>query len=234
MKQSKRILFFTLTVAGFALLECVLTALLSPHVADSLFLSRTFPYLARLLAVIPPFLALGAAVEAIRVRGLGYSLLFIGIYAATSLFSQIPLSLIEYSEAYSAPYAILLLSYMLSAAVTALIFLLALLLGYTLFMQSEQVSEDTPLFSLKGRDARVLLLVSGLLTLYHLIREGIDVVLYLKNKMYIIAGEDILSILFSFCFFLALGAFCFTVGRVAERLFPTMPRREHSEEEDYV
>ena len=69
MKQSKRILFFTLTVAGFALLECVLTALLSPHVADSLFLSRTFPYLARLLAVIPPFLALGAAVEAMSYYG---------------------------------------------------------------------------------------------------------------------------------------------------------------------
>lgn len=234
MKQSRTILFFALTVLGFSLLECVLTALLAPHVSESLFLSRTFPYLARLLAVIPPFLALGAAVEAIRVRGFGYSVLFIGVYAAISLFSQIPLSLIAYSEAYSAPYALFLFSYMLSTAVTALLFFLILLLGYMLFMQSEQVSEDTPLFSLAGRDARVLFLASALLTVYHIIRETVDVAAYIKDKMSIITGEDILSMLFSYCFFLALGAFCFLTGRLSERLFPTLPPKEIGEENDYV
>lgn len=234
MKQSKRILIFALSVAGFALLECLLTALLSPHISESLFLTRIFPYLARLLAVIPPFLALGAAVNAIRVRGLGYSLLYLGIYAAIALFSQIPLSLISYSEEYSAPYALLLLSYMLSAALTALLLLFALLLGYALFMQSEHPSEDTPLFSVAGRDARMVLLTSSLLTLYHLIREAIDVVSYLKDKMYIITGEDVLSMLFSFCFFIALGVFCFFVGRISGRLFPTALKEEKGDEDDYV
>ena len=234
MKQSRCLLLFSLTVGGFALVECLLTALLSPYVAESLFLSRSFPYLARLLAVIPPFLAFGAAVEAIRVRGLGYSLIFLGIYAGISLFFQIPLSLIDYSEFYSAPYVLLLLSYMLSAAVTALLFLFALLLGYALFMQNDLSTEDTPLFSLKGHDARALFLASGLLTLYHIIREIIDVTLYLRDKMYIITGEDVLSILFSFCFFLALGVFCFLVGRTSGRLFQALPPEEISDEDDYI
>lgn len=234
MKQSKQFLFFTLTVLGFALLECLLTAILSPYLSESLFLSRTFPFVARVLAVIPPFLALGAAVEAIRVRGLGYSMIFIGIYAMIALLSQIPLSLISYTEDLSAPYALLLFTYMLSAAVTALLLFLALLLGYMLFMQNETTSEDTPILSLEGRDARVLLLVSAILTLYHLIRETIDIVGYIRDQMNIVSGDDVLSIILTICFFLALGVFCFVTGRVAGRLFPTSLPEEIGDEKDYV
>ncbi|MBE6655592.1 MAG: hypothetical protein E7609_01820 [Ruminococcaceae bacterium] len=234
MKQSKQILFFTLSVVGFATFECLLTALLSPLVEESLFLSRIFPYAARLLAVIPPFLALGTAVGAIRVRGLGYSLLFIGIYAAVSLFAQIPISLFAYSEADSAPYALLLFSYMLSAAVTALLFLFALLLGYAIFLQNERVSEDTPLFSLQGKDARALALAAALLTLYHLIREVIDIFGYVRDNLYIVAWEDLLFMLLSLFFFLALGVFCFCTGRVAECIFSTAPSLPASEEDDFI
>ena len=234
MKQNKRILFFILTVLGFSLLECLLTALLSPLVTESLFVSRVFPYFTRLLAVIPPFLALGAATEAIRVRGLGYATLYIGIYAAHSLLAQIPLSLIVYTESYSAPYGTVLFSHMLSATVTALLFFLFLLLGYAVFMQSERVSEDTPIFSCRGRDARVILLASAILTLYHGLRELIDFFVYLRDKLYIVSGEDLLSILFSICFFLALGVFCFFTGRLSERFFPTLPPEEITGEDDFI
>lgn len=234
MKQSKQILFFSLSIVGFAVLECLLTALFSPLLEESVFLTRVFPYVARVLAVIPPFLALGTAVGAIRVRGLGYSFLFIGIYAAVALFSQIPLSLFSYSAADSAPYGLLLLSYMLSGGATVFLFALALLLGYALFMQNERVSEDTPFFSLLGNDARVLALAAALLTVYHIVREVIDIFVYLKEHLYIIAGADLLSMVLSLFFFLALGVFAFVTGRAAERLFPTSLPSEPTEEDDFI
>ena len=234
MKQSKQILFFTLTVALFAAIECVLTALLAPLLAESLFLTRVFPFIARLLAVIPPFLAIGTAVGAIRVRGLAYSFVFLGIYAGISLLSQIPLSFFAYSASDSAPYALLLFSYMLSAAVTALLFVLALLLGYALFMQGKRISVDTRLFSLEEGAARTVALASALLTLYHIIREIIDIFVYFKEKLYIVTGEDIFSMALSLLFFLALGVFCFSVGRVSERVLPTAPPAEASVEEDFI
>ena len=234
MKQSKQILFFTLSIVGFAVLECLLTALLSPMLEESVFLTRVFPYVARTLAVIPPFLALGAAVDAIRVRGLGYSFLFIGIFAVVTLFSQIPLSLFSYSAADSAPYGILLLSHMVSGIVTVLLFALALLLGYALFMQNERVSEDTPFFSLAGNDARVLALAATLLTVYHIVREVIDIFVYLKEHLYIIVGTDLFSMVLSLFFFLALGVFAFVTGRAAERFFPTVPPEEPAPEDDFV
>ena len=233
MKRSRSFLFFTLSIFGLAVLECLLTGLLSPHLEDSLFLSRVFPYVARVLAVIPPFLALGATVEAIRVRGLGYSLIYMGIYAGITLFAQIPLSLISYSPANSAPYAVILFSYMLVALVTVLLFVLSLLLGYAIFMQNDRVSEDTPLFSLKGNDARALMLAAALLTAYHVIREIVSVFKYLKDKMYIVTGEDLFSMLFSLLFFFALGVFCFLVGRVSGRVFPTPPLTEN-EGSDFI
>ena len=234
MKPSKQILFFTLSVAGFAALECLLTAFLSPLVEESLFLSRSFPYIARLLAVIPPFLALGTAVEAIRVRGLGYAYIYMGIYAGVTLFAQIPLSLVAYDPSYSAPYAVLLLSYMLSAVVTVALFSLFLLLGYALFMQNETASEDTPIFSLQGKDARVLALGAALLTLYHLILEGIGIVEYINDRLGIITGEDLFSMAFSILFFSALGVFCFLVGRISSRLFPAPYAIEGKEEDDFI
>lgn len=234
MKQSRSFLFFALSIVGFAVLECLLTALLSPNLEDSLFLSRVFPYVARVLAVFPPFLALGAAVEAIRVHGLGYSLIYMGIYAGVTFFEQIPLSLISYSPANSAPYAVILLSYMLVAFVTVLLFFLALLLGYAIFMQNEIVSEDTALFSLKGNDARVLALAAALLTAYHIIQEIVDIFAYLKDKLYIITGEDLFAMLLSILFFLLLGVLCFCVGRVSGRLFPTPIAIEATEDDDLI
>ena len=233
MKQSKQFLFFTLTLVGFAALECVLTALLSPLLEESLFLTRVFPFLARVLAVIPPFLALGTAVGAVRTRSFSYGLAFFGIYATVTLFFRIPLSLIEYSPVYSAPYAVLLLSYMLSAIVTVLLFFLLLLLGYAIFLRDGE-AVDAPLLSLRGGDAKALALAACVLTLYHLVREVIDIFAWAKDNLYIISAEDLISMLSSLLFFLLLGVLCFTTGRVAQRVFKTLPPVEPSDEGDFI
>ncbi len=233
MKQSRLFLFFTLTLCGFAVLECVLTALLSPLMEESLFLTRVFPFVARALAVIPPFLAIGTAVGAIRTRSLSFGLAFFGIYAAVTLFFQIPLSLIAYSPAGSAPYALLLVSYLLSAAVTVLLFFLALLLGYAIFLREGEAT-DAPLLSLRGGDARALALIACILTLYHLVREVIDIFAWAKNNLYIISAEDLISMLFSLFFFLCLGVFCFLTGRIAERVFQAAPPNDVTDEGDFI
>ena len=233
MKQSKQFLLFSLTLFGFAAVECVLTALLSPLLEDSLFLTRTFPFVARALALIPPFLTLGTAVGATRVRSLSYALSFFGIYAAVTLFFQIPLSLLAYSPANSAPYAILLLSYMISALATVLLFFLSFLLAYAIFLK-EGEGENAPLFSLNGGEARAVALCALILTLYHLVREVIDIFAWARDNLYIISAEDLISMLFSLFFFLVLGAFCFATGRVATHLFPTAPLEEITDEDDSV
>lgn len=234
MKPSKQFLFFTLTVFGFAAVECVLTAFLSPMLEESLFLTRVFPFVARVLAVIPPFLAIGTAVGAVRTRSFSYGLAFFGIYAAVLLFSQIPLSLLAYSPESSAPYAVLLLSYMISATVTALLFFLALLLGYAIFLRDGEYTESTPLLSLRGGSARAIALVACILTLYHLVLEVIGIFTWAKENLYIISAEDLISMLFSLLFFLLLGVFCFVTGRVAELVFKTAEPEELTDEGDFI
>ena len=98
MKQSKQLLFYTLILCFFFALECVLTAVFSPLLAKTVFLSTVLPFVFRLFAVIPPFLALGLAFSSARIRSLPYALLFIGIYATASLFAQIPLSLLAFAS----------------------------------------------------------------------------------------------------------------------------------------
>ena len=233
MKQLKQFLLFGLTLFGFAALECVLTLLLSPLLEDSLFLTRVFPFAARVLAVIPPFLTFGVAVAAVRVRSLSYALSFFGIYATISLFFQIPLSLFNYTPANSAPYAVMMLSYMISAAITVLFFLLVFLLSNTLFLR-DGGKDDGAILSLRSGEARAVLTMAVLLTVYHLIREVIDIFAWAKENLYIIAAEDLISMLFSFLFFLALGVFCYAVGRVGGKLFPTLPPEEVTDENDFI
>ena len=232
MKQSKQLLFYTLILCFFFALECVLTAVFSPLLAKSVFLSTVLPFVFRLFAVIPPFLALGLAFSSVRIRSLPYALIFIGIYATVALSSQIPLSLLAFAEAESGSYVTILFSYMLTAALTALLFLFFFLLGYALFLQGDTKTERK-FFTLADSEARALALSALLLGVYTLVREIIDMISYAKDKLYILTGEDIVSMIASILFFTALGFFTFFIARIAPHILPTLPI-EINEEDDYI
>ena len=232
MKQSKQLFLFTLILLSFSLLECVFTAVFSPMLEKSVFLSTVLPFVFRLFAVTPPFFALGLAFAALHVRSFSYGLSFLGIYAMVALITQIPLSLLAFVSAESASYGPILFSYMLTATLTALLFLLFFLLGYALFLQGD-TRDSNAVFTLACGDARAMALSASLLTLYTLIREIVDMIAYAKDKLFVLTGEDILSMAFSLLFFTALGVFCFLVGRIAGRILPTIPL-EINEEDDYV
>ncbi len=224
MKASRQILVFSFVLLGFWLLSPAVTALSGVLPADSIFLSQLFLYFSRLLTAIPPFFMLGVATGALRVRGTAYAVALVGIYAGLDLFLQVPLTLLAYdSAASSAPFWLILLSELLSSALSCAIFLLFLVLGYALFMQGRQCDKTAPLFSLRDGSARVLGLCALAFTLYHLIYEIIDMVSYASDKLYILSSEDILDMGISLLFFLFLGFFVFFVARLSERLLPTPP-----------
>ncbi len=225
MKLSKQILSFSLILAAFSLLECAVAVLFPRGIATgSLAFDMLFYYLFQALAVIPPFLALGVSVGAIRARGFSFALVFVGIYAAIDLFVQVPLSLLAYTEAYSAPYGVLLLTYMLSSAVFSAVLLLSLLLGYALFMRGKGDSAAGGIFSLRDGGARVLCLSAGIFTAYRLIIRLADILSYAKSKLYILSAEDILDFGAAILFPFLLGTLSFAVGRFAERLLPSAPQ----------
>lgn len=224
MKLSKQILCFSLILAAFCLLECTVSLLL-PRGIDTglLVLDMLFYYLMQTIAAVPPFLALGVAVGAIRTRGFAFALLFVGIYAGIDLFTQVPLSLFAYAVTDSASYGAILFSYMLSSAVFSLALLFALLLGYALFMQHKSQAADRALFSLRDGGARVLALCAAIFTAYRFLSRLLDILSYAKSKLYILSAEDILDFGVSLLFVLLLGVLSFAVGRFAERRLPSDP-----------
>ena len=221
MTTAKRILPYTLTLAALALLEILLSAFVVPSLAKNATAAELFSLFFALLAVLPPFIALGASVALLRTRPFSHVLFPMAIYAGIDLFAAIPLSLLSYSVAYSAPYGLLLASYMVSSLVTSLLFLGALLLGYALFLQGRgETAYDARVFSLTDPFARPLLLAAALLTLYHLVREVIGMIDYAKERLFVISARDVLFMLLYLLFFLLLGVFSFAVGRMAERVLP--------------
>ena len=231
MKASRQILLFSFTLVGFWVLAPALSALLGLVSPDNVFLSQLLFYLSRLLTAIPPFFMLGVAVDALRVRGMGYAIALAGIYAGLDLFLQVPLSLLTYdSVASSAPFWLILLTALLSSLLSSAIFLLFLILGYAVFMQGRPEDKKAPLLSLGDGSARVLGLCALAFTLYHLIYEIIDMVSYAKDKLYILSSEDILDMGISLLFFLFLGFFVFYAARLSERLLPTAPTAKDEDE----
>ena len=232
MTTAKRTLPYALTLFAFSLLEILLSAFVSPLVAKNATAAELFSLVTALLAVVPPFLATGTAVALLRTRTFSYALFPMGVYAAIDLFTAVPLSLISYSAATSAPYGLLLASYMITSAVTSLLFLAALLLGYALFMNGKPVAEASArILDTSDAGARPVLLSAALLTLYHLVREVVGMVRYAQDKLFVLSARDLLFMLLYLIFFLLLGVFSFAVGRLSERLFPVLLIEEDAEDE---
>ena len=231
MKSSKQILIFSLVTVGFWVLTPALSALMGVLPSESLWLSQILFYLTRLASAIPPFFMLGVAVGALRVRGMGYAMALLGIYAGLDLFLQVPLTLLTYdSVASSAPFSLILFAELLAEALSATVFLLLLVLGYSAFMQGRKQGNGAALFSLGDASGRILGLCALIVTLYNLVYEIVEIVRYAKDKLYILSGEDILDIGISLLFLLFLGFFLFFVARLSERLLPTLPPDDSDEE----
>lgn len=229
MKRSNQILSYTFTILALALLEILLSALYQAFPPRTLFWGQVIYYFSRILAVLPPFLMLGTALGAARIRSFSYALMFVAIYAGVFLLAQVPLSLIIYAADVTELYGVTLFSYMLSSVITSLIFLLALVLIYALFVQGKEINAgEDKIFTLRAPTARALFTAALILTVYNLVSETFSVIAHLKENLYILSGEDIFDITLAFLFILFLAVFCFVAGRMAERLFPTLPACDES------
>lgn len=236
MIKAKRILPYTLTLAGFALLEILLSAFVAPLLVKNAVAAELFSLLFAMLAVIPPFLAFGMATELLRTHPISHAILPLAILGGIDLFAEIPLSLIAYTAAGSAPYGVLLASYMITSAVTTLLFLCVLVLGYALFLQGDKAtSREGGIFSLSDAYARPPLLAAVLFTLYRTVREVIGMVEYARDRLFVISARDVLYMLLYLVFFLLLGVFSFCVARLSARILPPILAKEaeDDEEEDY-
>lgn len=223
MIKAKRILPYTLTQAALALLEILLSAFVTPLLVKSATAAELFSLLFALFAVIPPFLALGMGTSLLRTHPISHALLPLIIFGGIDLFAEIPLSLIAFTTADSAPYGVLLASYMITSVVTTLLFVGVLVLGYALFLQGDKAtSREGGIFSLSDAYARPVLLASALFTLYRVIREVIGMVEYARDRLFVISARDVLYMLLYLLFFLLLGVFSFAVGRISERIFPPL------------
>ena len=136
----------------------------------------------------------------------------------------------------TAYYGVVLFSYMLSSLITALLFFLLLVLGFAIFLQGKKdLAPKERIFSVRDGGAAVLWTVAGLLTVYNLVTEVIDILSYAKDKLYILSSEDIFDMLLSILFTLFLCVFCFVTGRMAERWLPTvLPEEDENEADDFL
>jgi hypothetical protein len=91
----------------FGALEAGLTPLLSALAEEALAVTVPLGYLAQALAVIAPFLMIGAAVRASE-NGFGAALPFFFIYLGVRVLMQFPLAIYEYSASLTKSYLFVL------------------------------------------------------------------------------------------------------------------------------
>ena len=209
MKEQKKFFVFTLVLFSLAVLACLLTPLFS-FLSDAVPLSvYAVKPISRLLVVSAPFFPLGVAANVAREERFSHGLVFVGIYTGVELLFSVPLSLIAYDVSFSAPDALTLLIYMLTALVVGLIVLGCLGGGYALFLQREG---DASAYSLKNPVARTVALGAASLSIYYLVTEIVDFLSYAQDRLWVLTGAEV----FDFCYFvlwiLLAGGFAYYVG----------------------
>lgn len=210
--------FFTLFVSLFGLLEAVFSPLLS-HLADEgLAITVPLGYLAQALAVVAPFLMVGAVAHAMCGRPFGASLSFFGIYAAVKLLVQFPIAIYEYSESLSSPYLLVLGVYLLTAALDSLVFLCLLWLGYLLFARGE-CTHEIRFLGARGTDTRVLWLSVAAIAVQDVVLFVLSFIEHLRSKLYLFEAADLADILISLVFIALCALLSYAVGRFSMKAF---------------
>ena len=106
----------------FGALEAGLTPLLTYLGEEKLALATVLYYFTQALAVIAPFLMMGAAIYAARAFGFSKALPFVLIYLGVRVLMQFPLAIYEYAASLTDPYLFILLVYLFTAILNVLFF----------------------------------------------------------------------------------------------------------------
>ena len=199
-------------------LEVGLTPLLSYMAEERLALTVPMGYLAQAIAVLAPFLMLGAVAYAMCYSGFLASLPFFGIYTAIRVLMQFPLAIYEYSESLSSPYLFVLFVYILTSLLNIAVFFLLLLLGYLLFARGKN-GHDERFFGCKGADTRILWLCVAAIAVQDIGVFIVEFIEHLKGKLWLFDGGDFTDILISLFFILFCAILSFTAGRFAMKAF---------------
>lgn len=210
---------FFLIMLLFGALEAGLTPLLSALAEEALAVTVPLGYLAQALAVIAPFLMIGAAVRASE-NGFGAALPFFFIYLGVRVLMQFPLAIYEYSASLTTSYLFVLFVYELTAILNSLFFFFLLLLGYLLFRGSEK-KRDERFFGFGGKDTRMLWLSAFVIALQKTVLFIMSYLEHLGSKLWIFESEDALDALLSVLFIALCTLLSYAVGRFAMRAFFT-------------
>lgn len=209
---------FSLIMLFFGVLEAILTPILSFAADERLAITVPLGYFAQAIAVIAPFLMMGAASFALCEGGFSASLPFLAIYTGARVLMQFPLSVYEYSESLSSPYLLVLLVRVLTALLNATVFLLLLSLGYLLFARKTK-RHDERFFGFGGTDTRILWLSVLIIAVQDLIVFAFDFIEHLKGKLWLFDGGDLADAFISLFFIVFCALLAFTSGRFASRAF---------------
>ena len=210
---------FFIVMLFFGVSEVIFTPFLSYLAEEGLAITVPLGYLAQALAVIAPFLMLGAAIRASE-GGFSAALPFFFIYFGVRILMQFPLAIYEYSVSLSTPYLFVLFVYVLTAILNCLFFFFLLLLGFLLFKGNENKREPR-FFGFGGKDTRILWLSTLAITTQKTVLFVISYIEHLKSKLWIFEGKDALDALISVIFIAFCTLLSFAVGRFAMRVFST-------------
>lgn len=194
---------------------CLGLPLLSTLTRSGVFVAYLIQYGLEILRLLPPFLMLGAAAEALRPGSFRGALPYFIYYAAINLILQIPSAALAAKDEVYYTFGALLIGYLGNSLFSSACFLLLLLLGYLVFIRQKVRITAERFFGFSDSGARVIALCVVLHVVYSLIREGIDFYCYLyvdPGKMYP-SGGDIGDFIFRLVFRLALAVPLFAAAR---------------------
>ena len=208
---------FSFIMLFFGAVEALFTPFLSYLAEEGLAITVPLGYLAQALAVIAPFLMLGAAIRASE-EGFSASLTYFFIYFGIRILMQFPLAIYEYSSSLTTPYLFVLFVYELTAILNCLFFFFLLFLGYLLF-KGAKTKREPRFFGFGGKDTRILWLATLAITAQKTVLFIMSYIEHLKSKLWIFEGEDAVDALFSILFIAFSTFLSFAVGRFAMRAF---------------
>jgi len=208
---------FFLIMLFFGVVEATLTPILSHLTEEKLAFAVFLYYLTQVLAVIAPFLMMGAAIRASE-KGFGSALPYFFIYLGVRVLLQFPLAIYVYSAELNDPYLFVLFVYELTAILNCLFFFFLLLLGHLLF-KGNKTKREPQFFGFGGKDTRMLWLATLAIAAQKTVLFIISYLEHLSGKLWIFEGEDAVDALISVLFIAFCTLLSFAVGRFAMRAF---------------
>lgn len=212
LKRGDRI--YGILLFALCLFLCLGLPLLNALIEGGVILAYMIQYTLEIIRLLPPFIMLGAAFQAMKPDDLRPALPYFFYYAGVNLLLQFPsAALAAYNDVtYTVP--VLLVGYIINSIFSSACFLLLLVLGYLLFIRAHVGGEAKRFWDLRTTYGRALGFGVLLHVIYSFISEVISIYRYLfvdPGKVYP-SGGDVFDFIFRLLFCLVLAFPMYAAG----------------------